>query len=149
MLHKLISETTSVAETVSQEAQAATQNQTSLFDGDFFSFLMLAMLIGLGVYCIYTYIRLRRQLYLFPNKVLYPGNCKPEDCIDVDGFIDYILPRMLIYGLMLLTLGAGFFTLELVLRVNSIVYSFIIDGFVLGFFVWFIIVQRKCAKEFW
>ena len=55
---------------------------------------LLLTLLAVAVYSLYLVIRLRRTRELFPSRFLYPGNCEPEDCIDPDGFIDYILPRL-------------------------------------------------------
>lgn len=111
--------------------------------------LLVVMVIGCGVYALYTAIRLRRTFMLFPNKFLYPGNCGPDDCVDEDGFIDFILPRMTILGVALLVIGA-------LLVLNTYVWG--LSGLVLdlatiivpcGCFFWYILVQRKAAKLFW
>ena len=67
-LSETITET--VSETVSQTTQAAAGGDSM---DTMLSLLLLVMMLGCAVYCIYTFIRLRRECYLFPNKFLYPG----------------------------------------------------------------------------
>lgn len=53
---------------------------------------MIVLLPAVALYLFYTVFRLRRDRVLFDNKLLYPGGCTKDDCLDPDGFIDYILP---------------------------------------------------------
>ena len=49
--------------------------------------LLAAMLAGVGIFAIFTAIKLDREFYLFDSKFLYPANCSPKDCKDPGGFI--------------------------------------------------------------
>lgn len=133
------------AETV----QSGAQGQS--LDGmvDMLDTLLVVMMIAVGIYAIYSAIRLYREQMLFPNKFLYPGDCKPEDCLDPGCFIDYIFPRLLILGAALLIMG-------ILLGLNS--YLFKIDALWIdismmvvpvSIFVWYMLCQRKAAKSFW
>lgn len=64
--------------------------------------IMAILLLGTGIYCIYTSIRVRREYTFFENKVLLPGGCEPNACTDPDGFFDYIAPRLVIFGIALI-----------------------------------------------
>ena len=135
-------------------AEAATEaagEQTGSLDsmGNMMQILLLVLLVGAGVYALYSAIRLHREQMLFPNKFLYPGDCKPEDCADVGGFIDFILPRTLLLGASMLVMGVA-------LALNT--YVFLLDALWIdiamlvlpfGVFLWYIIAQRKAAKRFW
>lgn len=130
-------------------AEVAENNASTAGLSGMLDVLLVVMVIGCGVYALYTAIRLRRTFMLFPNKFLYPGNCGPDDCVDEDGFIDFILPRMTILGVALLVIGA-------LLVLNTYVWG--LSGLVLdlatiivpcGCFFWYILVQRKAAKLFW
>ena len=55
--------------------------------------IMAILLLGTGIYCIYTSIRVRREYTFFENKVLLPGGCEPNACTDPDEIqhiIDFI-----------------------------------------------------------
>ena len=112
--------------------------------------LLLVMLLGSGIYGLYSAIRLRRTFLLFPNKFLYPGDCPPENCIDEGGFIDFIVPRLTILSIALLLMGVVYGVWFLffqhiqhwVIDVASMVLP-------VSAFVWYVIVQRKAAKLFW
>ena len=113
--------------------------------------LLLVMLGGSGVYALYSVIRLQKEQLLFPNKFLYPSNCKPDDCTDVSGFIEFITPRILVFGIVciLLTIGmaiswfAGLFTLPMWLD------NIVLPALGIGVFIWYMVVQNKVYKLFW
>lgn len=111
--------------------------------------LLIVMVIGCGIYALYTAIRLRRTYLLFPNKILYPGNCPPEECVDDGGFIDFILPRMVIFGAVLLFLGVILVLNTYLLKAAGLLVDLATIVLPFGCFVWYIIVQRKAAKRFW
>lgn len=150
-MHHLISLTETTATTATEAATQAQQAAAAGGDGlnSMLNMLLLAMMLGVGIYCIYTFIRLRKQCELFPNKFLYPGNCRPEECVDVDGFINYILPRMLIFGIAMLLCGGAYGLLEMVWKINHIAINIGSMVLPLAIFGWYIYVQRKAANLFW
>ena len=117
--------------------------------GGMLTIILLIMLIGSGVYALYTYIRLHRTCMLFPNKFLYPGGCTADKCVDEDGFIDYIEPRLLLLGIAMLLCGIVYGAYSLVLK-RSYLWADILTVMIpAGVFVWYMVVQRKAAKNFW
>ena len=113
--------------------------------------LMAALLLGTGIYCIYTAIRVRRECGFFENKLLLPGNCKPEDCADPDGFFDYIFPRMLLFGIAMILCAALDFGVLCIVRMGLtglwLYWVQLVVPF--GCFAWYIVLQKKAAKRFW
>lgn len=150
-MHHLITFSETVSETVAETVSQTTQQAAASGDemGNMLSLLLLVMMLGCAIYCIYTFIRLRKECYLFPNKFLYPGNCKPEECVDVGGFIDYILPRILLFGVALFLCGVAYGMLDLVWKVNHIAVNIGSMVVPLALFGWYIYAQRKAAKLFW
>ncbi len=112
--------------------------------------VLLALLFGSGFYALYTVIKLRKSYMLFPNKFLYPGNCTMETCVDEDGFIDYILPRLTILGIIMLLLGV-FFALVFLVFPNweSWLTDLLSMLLPVGAYVWYMLIQRKAAELFW
>lgn len=47
-----------------------------------------------AAYCAYTWVRLLRERKLFKNELLLSKDKKPEDCLDEDGYVSYVLPRL-------------------------------------------------------
>ncbi|MGN1308133.1 MAG: hypothetical protein ACI4V3_10740 [Faecousia sp.] len=133
------------------EATEAAAQQSGTLDGmvDMLDSLMLIMLFGFGIYGIYSAIRLRKEQLLFPNKFLYPGNCDPAACLDPGEFIDYIIPRALILGVALILLG-GLLALNIfVLHIDSWIIDLGMIVMPVAVIVWYCVVQRKAAKNFW
>ena len=112
---------------------------------------MLAMLLYVGGYGMYTVIRLRRERVLFKNRFLYPANCSPEDCTDEQGFIAYISPRLFIMSLVSLILLVALALLLYVFPALSPwwVESIVIPVIGVGVLAWFMLIQSRAYKRFW
>ena len=135
---------------LTEATEAATQ-QGGTLDGmvDMLDSLMLIMLFGFGIYGIYSAIRLRKEQMLFPNKFLYPGNCDPAACLDPGEFIDYIIPRALILGVALILLGGLLALNTFVLHIDSWLIDLGMIVMPVAVIVWYCVVQRKAAKNYW
>lgn len=134
-----------------EAATEAAAQQGGALDGmiDMLDTLMLIMLFGFGIYGLYSAIRLRKEQLLFPNKFLYPGNCDPAACLDPGEFIDYIIPRALILSVALILLGGLLALNSFVLHIDSWIIDLCMIVLPLAVIVWYCIVQRKAAKNFW
>lgn len=137
--------------TAQETVSEASEGDTADFSGmsNMLEVLLVVMVIGCGIYALYTAIRLRRTYMLFPNKFLYPGNCSPDDCADEDGFIDFILPRMTILGVAMLVIGALLAVNQYLRLASGLLIDLVTVIVPFGCFVWYILVQRKAAKLFW
>lgn len=106
-----------------------------------FSFLIF------GVLCLFTAFRLWKDQALCDSFVLYPGNCKQENCLDPEGFRVFMLPRIAAAGAACLlialyyTMGTYF---SLPLWITVIHY-----GFTAAFLIWATFLYHRAAKRFW
>lgn len=130
-----------------QETAADTVGTDSMLD--MMDLLILAMFVGFGFYCIYTFVRLKRECMLFDSKVLYPGNCPAQDCTDPVGFIDFIQYRLLILGIFLVFCGGLDALNTYVLKFTSLWFSIVQIALPLVGLAWYAVIQRKAAKLFW
>ena len=102
MLTRLLETAANAADAAQSGSNGADLTQlTNILD-----WVMIVLLPAVALYLFYTVFRLRRDRVLFDNKLLYPGGCTKDDCLDPDGFIDYILPRLIIIGVAFLLCGA-------------------------------------------
>lgn len=122
--------------------------------GDFVSFwdlIMLAILIWAGGYALYSAIRLKKEYYLYDNRLLYPGKCDPAACTDPSAFIEYIFPRILGLGIAVLIFAAMY----AIVNYTDILPSADWFGYLVmpvtgvAIFVWYILMINKAAKKFW
>ena len=123
---------TRLLETAANAADAAQSgsNGTDLTQlTNILDWFMIVLLPAVALYLFYTVFRLRRDRVLFDNKLLYPGGCTKDDCLDPDGFIDYILPRLIIIGTLVCNI------LEIVFPIAAI--------------AWYSFVSRHAAREYW
>ena len=113
--------------------------------------IMAILLLGTGIYCNYTSIRVRREYTFFENKVLLPGGCEPNACTDPDGFFDYIAPRLVIFGIALIFCAALDLLVLFLVRRNFVGGWLYWAQLVVLFscFGWYIYLQRKAGKLFW
>ncbi len=112
--------------------------------------VLLLILVFVGVYGLYTVIRLKKECMLFPNKFLYPTGCTPENCLDEGGYIDYIIPRLTIMSVVCLILAAAYGVRIYVFPdVNHILIEVATIVLPAGILFWYALIQNKVAKTFW
>ena len=128
--------------------EAAVQGNPLAVDG-MLSLILLVMIYGVGIYALYTCFRLRRTCMLFPNKFLYPGGCTAETCVDVDGFMDFIEPRLLLLGVAMIVCGLAYFYYSMILKANFLWADIAALVIPTGVMVWYMFAQRKASKLFW
>lgn len=113
-----------------------------------FRYLALFLLLYVGVTSLMGYIKLRRERVLFPSKTLYPANCSEDNCLDPDGFIEYILPRLLVMSIGCL-LGVAFELLTMFVLTVPDTAIYVMFGLEFVMIVWLMIVYHRAAKRFW
>lgn len=111
--------------------------------------LLLAMLFGFGIFALYTAIRLHREQMLFTSKILYPGDCAPEDCADPGGYIDFIVPRLLLLSVAFLLMGIAMALIIYVFKISNTWTELCTVVLPIAGLIWYIVCQRKAAKLFW
>lgn len=110
---------------------------------------MMAMLFAAGIYGLYAAIKLHRTCMLFPSKMLYPGDCSVADCLDAEGFMDYIFPRLMTLSILLILEAVAFIVCRVVFKLDSTVFDICFIVLPLATLGWYMFVQRRCAKLFW
>ena len=81
--------------------------------------------------------------------LLYPGGCTKDDCLDPDGFIDYILPRLIIIGAAFLLCGAFTALVVFVPAMDTLVCNILEIVFPIAAIAWYSFVSRHAAREYW
>ena len=111
-----------------------------------------------GVYALYTAIKLWKLNKLFPNQLLVPKDSKPEDCLDEEGYVDYVKPRLLILGVVLTLVGVicladsqWQLSAKLLPQVENAAFFVVEGGIVLCLLslVWYIACWMKAKKLYW
>lgn len=135
------------AEAVGETAQNAGMDMTSM--ANTLDMLLSAMLLIAPFYCFFTFFRVRKECMLIPNKILYPGNCPPDACLNDGAFMDYMLPRVLILGILLLICGIAYTLLVLVMKINTTLIGIASMVVPVAILAWYVVCQRKAAKLYW
>lgn len=131
-----------------EATEAASANSLESM-ADMLDLFMLVLMVGLGLYMIYTGIRLKKECVLFDNKILYPSRCTKEECLDPDGFIEYISPRLLAFGVFLLLCGGFCALVTWVPAFNLTVLVALELALPLAAVVWYGFIIHKAAKAYW
>ena len=113
--------------------------------------LVALMLLWLGGYCIYTVIRLNRTYELFPSKILYLANARAQDCKDDLGFIRFMSPRLIIFGILCILVAGLRIILSFtqLIRVPDWFNSLGMILIYLPVIVWYILIINRAYKKFW
>ena len=151
MLTRLLETAANAADAAQSGSNGAdlTQLTNRVFIFDTSTLFMIVLLPAVALYLFYTVFRLRRDRVLFDNKLLYPGGCTKDDCIDPDGFIDYILPRLIIIGAAFLLCGAFTALVVFVPAMDTLVCNILEIVFPIAAIAWYSFVSRHAAREYW
>lgn len=109
-----------------------------------FDFISLAA----GAYVLYTWYRLLVAKRLFANSLLVPKDRTPKDCADADGYIRYILPRLLVLGLFLFLFGAVSMA-NSSLQFYSDTVAIALNFVALAVIAWYAVCSVRAVKRFW
>lgn len=111
-----------------------------------------------GGYLLYTWFKLRQAGRLFPNQLLIPKDARPEHCLDEEGYIAYVRPRLFITGL-LCTLVGVVCTLDYTMKISATHFSHIPDLqywisqignlVCLASIIWYMVCWTKARKRYW
>ena len=102
-----------------------------------------------AAYCAYTWVRLLRERKLFKNEILLAKDKKPEDCIDEDGYVSFVLPRLGLLTAILVIYAA--FNIYCDLSGNDLLpypLGFIPLAVVLAVIIWYLVVTARANKRF-
>ena len=114
--------------------------------------ILAAMMVWVSVNILIVTIRINRTYELTPNRFIYPASCKPELCKDIAGFVSFMTPRLVAFGILGLLIAAFFLVNEM-----TSLFAFLPDWFSKGasfflflpLFIWYMIFINKAAKRFW
>lgn len=124
-------------------AEPGTMDTTSMMD-----MMLVVMYIGCGLYSLYSYYMQRKSKVILANKVMCPNGYDPQKCVDVQAFLQFMMPRLLVFGIALVLFG-GLFVLDHYFGKNNAWLTVVLIFLPLVFLAWYVLQQRKAAKRFW
>ena len=139
MLTRLLETAANAADAAQSGSNGADLTQlTNILD-----WVMIVLLPAVALYLFYTVFRLRRDRVLFDNKLLYPGGCTKDDCLD------HILPRLIIIGAAFLLCGAFTALVVFIPAMDTLVCNILEIVFPIAAIAWYSFVSRHAAREYW
>lgn len=110
--------------------------------------MLVVMFIGCGLYGIYSYFMQRKETAVLANKMICPSNCEPKKCRQPKAFLQFILPRVLGFGIGLVVFGA-LFILDHMYGNNSPWLTLVLMVLPILLLVWYVREQHRAVKRFW
>ena len=117
--------------------------------GGFVSVIFVIVVLLFGSYGLYGVLRLKKEQYLIPHRLMYPNYHSEADCEDPVEYMDYIMPRlgtlsvtMLLSGLLVFL---GYFIEPL--RSLSVMLLLYVVPFVV--YLWYNGCLKRAAKKYW
>lgn len=110
--------------------------------------MLLICFAAAGIYSLYTAIVMGGWETLRPNKMLYPSGCRPEACLDPEGFLLYQRPRVVVFGLVAL-ISAGAFGVGLGLEGAPSWLAPVASILGIAAVMFYIVVINKAYRQFW
>lgn len=112
-----------------------------------FNALLDLMVTGAGVYVIYLYIDMVKSRRLKQNMLL-PKDLNLKKCSDVEGYINFMGTKQLIFGLVALLCGVIGLIEDYTHTLGMAVYLAAIGVFLITV-VWYTVSMKKALKLFW
>ena len=113
------------------------------------NFILDMVAVVSGIYCLYTWIKLCRCNELFPNSILIPSGKSVSDCIDEEGYIEFIRPRMCVLAFATLIYGCFLMindTLEKPLL--ELPWNLIPLALIMVVLVWYAVISTRATREY-
>ncbi len=113
------------------------------------SILFLVVILFFGGYGFYGVLRLKKEQYLVPHRLMYPNYCSNDECLDPVEYMDFILPRLSILSTVLLLSGVLLLVTFFVdgFRTLGVLLTLYIAPFVV--YLWYSGCLKKAAKKYW
>lgn len=113
------------------------------------SIVFLAVLLLFGTYSLYGAYQLKKVQYLIPHRLMYPNYCSCDECSDPGEYMDYILPRLTIFGSALTLCGILIFLGYFIDALRSVPVLLVLYVIPLVIYLWYNGCLKRSAKKYW
>ena len=113
------------------------------------SLVYLVVILFFGCYGLYGVIRLKKEQYLIPHRLMYPNYHSGEDCADPVEYMDFILPRLTILSVSMLLSGLFIFFGYFIDALRSLIMMLLLYIVPFVVFLWYSACLKKAAKKYW
>lgn len=113
------------------------------------SIVFLVVILFFGYYGTHALVRLRREKELFPNRLMYPNYCPHDECIDPEGYIKYIFPRLGLLSAVMLLSGVTLLVSFFIPGMRTIGLSLALYGVPFVVYMYYSFSLRRAAKKYW
>lgn len=102
------------------------------------------IILGLGIYEMYSAFKMKKDRVVGN---LFVASEELPHCKNMDGFIDYLYPKAVIFGVISIVFGVECLIDDLLLDVGNVINAIALIAF-LGSWIWFSHMLRKGRTEF-
>lgn len=114
---------------------------------DNFFVLFDIIMFAAGVYCLYSWGYMRRKGEIHDNKMTIPSDVSIASCSDPAGYMEYIGPRMLTFGVVCVIFGGVNVACNFYPLPGEV--QFVCLGVLFANIIWFAFVIRRANLAFW
>lgn len=105
------------------------------------------VMFGAGAYCLYSWFYMKTKGVIHDNRMTIPSDMSLGSCRDPQGYMSFIMPRMLIFSLVVLAFGGlnllgNAFPLPREVQFLCLAVTF-------AAVLWFAFVIKKSIQLFW
>lgn len=118
-----------------------------LDDKTYFSILG-AVVAVYGLYCLYIWLRLKIDNYLFYNQILIPSGYAVRDCKHPREYIQYMKPRLLVFGLVITAAGVLNVLAAQLLTLTTWMF-WVLIAVPIAVIIWFVITLIVTRRRYW
>lgn len=115
---------------------------------------------GCGIYCLWQWIKIRKTGVIADNSMILPRDCTADSCIDLEEFLAQIMPRLLVFGVLITLFGlfgladAAFGFLDQWMAgatdgMRLLVLELVTCIIPLAVVIWFAVCLRRIQKRLW
>lgn len=101
-----------------------------------------------GLYCLYIWLKLVIDKYLFFNQILIPSGYAVRDCKRPGEYIKFMKPRLLFFGIIITLTGVVNILSAQLLQLSTTVF-WILMGVAIAVIIWFIITLIATRRRYW
>lgn len=111
--------------------------------------VFLIVILFFGYYGTSSLLRLKKEQALFPNRLMYPNYCPHDECIDPEGYIRFIFPRLAVLSASMLLSGLTLLLSYFIPGIRSLGLSLGLYVVPLAVYLYYSASLKKAAKIYW
>ena len=113
------------------------------------SAVFLVSILFFGIYGLYGVLRLKKEQYLIPHRLMYPNYHNGDDCRDPVEYMDFIQPRLTILSVVMILSGLVLLTSFFFSSIRTVGVMLLAYGAPFVAYLWYSVCLKQALKKYW